>query len=81
MEVILMKESFLIIKRIESDLKEIVKQTETKIMKSIPSLPSYDLRTSRKYYISHDYDPPWDHSGNLFTSLSGNVSQKRYYRL
>lgn len=64
-----MKESLRIIKRIESELKEIVQKTETEIMKLFPPLLSYDLMTSFKRYISHEANPPWDHSGSLYTSF------------
>ncbi|MDY0406069.1 hypothetical protein P5G51_012320 [Virgibacillus sp. 179-BFC.A HS] len=67
------KESTLIIKTIECELKEVAKQVETEIMQLFPPLLSYDLMTGNKRYISHDFDPPWDHSGTLI-SCSTNVN-------
>jgi len=64
-----MKESLQIIKRIEIEFKEVVKQTETEIMNLFPSLLAHDLMTNRKHYISHDADLPRDHFGSLYTSF------------
>ncbi|GGP09034.1 hypothetical protein [Oceanobacillus neutriphilus] len=59
-------DSTLIIKKIERDLDEVAEQTETEIMQLFSSLLSYDLMTGVKYYVSHEFDPPWDFSGTLF---------------
>lgn len=67
------RESTLIIKKIESELKEVIKWVDTEIKQSFPSLLSYDLLTGRKRYISHNFDPQWDHSGTLF-SYSKNAN-------
>jgi len=64
-----MKESLQIIKKIEIEFKEVVKQTETEIMNLFPSLLAHDLMTNRKHYISHDADLPRDHFGSLYTSF------------
>src|SRR5690625_2480567 len=64
-----MENSPQIIKRIESGLKGVVKETENEIMKLFPPLISYDLMTNLKLNISHDADPEWDHSGILYTNF------------
>lgn len=65
-------ESILII---DSELKDVVRQIESEIMQSFPSLLAYDLLTGRKQYLTHDFDPPWDYSGTLI-SHSENTSYK-----
>lgn len=76
------KESILIIKKIECELKEVVKKIETEIMQLLPPLLSYDLMTGSKRYISHDLDPPWDHSGTLFScSTNGNFKLADYEKV
>ncbi|MCG7337036.1 hypothetical protein MHZ95_17385 [Sporosarcina sp. ACRSM] len=58
-----------LISSIEAELKETVRRTEKELMTLFPSRLSYDLLTGQKRYLSHELDPPWDHSGHLFTKL------------
>lgn len=61
------EDTILLIKRIESELREMMKQMDVEIMQSFPSLLAYDLMKGNKLYLSHDFDPPWDQSGTLFS--------------
>ncbi|WP_080873870.1 hypothetical protein [Oceanobacillus timonensis] len=59
-------DSTLLIKKIETDLHEVADQIETEIMQLFSPLLSYDFMRGQKYYVSHEFDPPWDYSGTLF---------------
>ena len=69
----------LLIKRIESELREMIRQTEVEIMQSFPAIFCYDLMTASKFYLSHDYDPPWDQSGTLFKCSTNEGFQVANY--
>ena len=69
----------LLIKRIESELREMMRQTEVEIMQSFPAIFCYDLMTASKFYLSHDYDPPWDQSGTLFKCSTNEGFQVANY--
>ncbi len=51
-------------------LKEAALRTEKEIMNLFPPLLAYELLTGCQRYISHDFDPPWDSSGFLFSKSS-----------
>lgn len=65
------KELRLITWKMKRELKKVMKQTEVKLMKLFPSILSYDVMTGYKLYLSHDMDPPWDHSGSLCCNFPG----------
>ena len=65
-----MEHSDRLICNIANELKEAALRTEKEIMNHFPPLLSYELLTGHQRYISHDFDPPWDSSGFLFSKSS-----------
>ena len=64
---------------IKTNLEVAARSTENEIKKLFPKQLSYDILTGQKRYITHDFDPPWDSSGNLFSkSIDANFDINDY---
>lgn len=74
------KENQLIVNKIAKGLEETTNKTEEFIIKTFPSQLSYDLLTNRKYKKTHDYDPPWDNSGEVLGVLNDTAFHLNDYK-
>ncbi|AOV07559.1 hypothetical protein [Sporosarcina ureilytica] len=77
-----MESSERLIHHIAVDLKEEALRIEKEIMMQFPPLLGYDLLVGRKYYLSHNLDPPWDRSGHLYSkSIDATFDKKDYKKV
>ena len=68
-----------LVEGIAIELDAIAQKVEKDIIKRFPENLSYDFLTGHPRYLSHDLDPPWDRSGQLFSKLSENQFDVNHY--
>ena len=74
-----MKSTSQLMQNVSAKLKRATGEVEADIMSQFPSMLVYNLLTGVKRYITHDYDPPWDCSGSLYSNPTNNRFHVQQY--
>lgn len=75
-----MKKLDQLVEGIVIELNTTAKRVEKSIIQRFPKNLAYDFLTGHPRYLSHDLDPPWDHSGQLFSKLSEPQFKVNHYK-